>query len=39
MENLQKERCNTMTSQEATHPSTILSQARLIAEFWWDPVH
>ena len=34
-----KKRCNTRTSQEVTHPSTTLAQARLTAEFWWDPVH
>ena len=39
LENLQKERRNTMTSQEVTHPITTLAQARLAAEFWWDPVH
>ena len=27
------------TSQEVTHPSTTLTQARFTAEFWWDPVH
>ncbi|WKA09035.1 hypothetical protein VitviT2T_026713 [Vitis vinifera] len=31
--------CNTRTSQEVTHPSTTLAQARLTAEFRWDPVH
>ena len=31
--------CNTRTSQGVTHPSTTLAQARLTAEFWWDPVH
>ena len=30
--------CNTGTSQEVTHPSTTPAQARLTAEFWWDPV-
>ena len=34
-----KEGCNTRTSQEVTHPSTTLAQARFTAEFWWDPVH
>ena len=35
-----KKKCNTTTSQEeVTHPSTTLAQARLSAEFWWDPVH
>ena len=29
----QKEGCNTRTSQEVTHPSTTLAQARLTAEF------
>ena len=33
LENLQKERCNTRTSQEITHPSTTLAQARFTAEF------
>ena len=28
-----KKRCNTRTSQEVTHPSTTLAQARLTAEF------
>ncbi|CAJ1935481.1 unnamed protein product [Sphenostylis stenocarpa] len=28
-----KKRCNTRTSQEVTHPSTTLAQARLAAEF------
>ena len=28
-----KEGCNTRTSQEVTHPSTTLAQARLTAEF------
>uniref|UniRef100_A0A6N2L9C8 Uncharacterized protein n=1 Tax=Salix viminalis TaxID=40686 RepID=A0A6N2L9C8_SALVM len=28
-----RERCNTRTSQEVTHPSTTLAQARLTAEF------
>ncbi|CAJ1935522.1 unnamed protein product [Sphenostylis stenocarpa] len=39
-----KKRCNTRTSQEVTHPSTTLAQARLTAEFdgircisaWYD---
>ncbi|MED6130131.1 hypothetical protein PIB30_115043, partial [Stylosanthes scabra] len=31
--NGQKKRCNTRTSQEVTHPSTTLAQARLTAEF------
>ncbi|CAJ1935483.1 unnamed protein product [Sphenostylis stenocarpa] len=39
-----KKRCNTRTSQEVTHPSTTLAQARLAAEFdgircislWYD---
>jgi hypothetical protein len=31
--------CNTRTSREVTHPSTTLAQARLTAEFRWDPVH
>ncbi|KAF9663327.1 hypothetical protein SADUNF_Sadunf17G0032600 [Salix dunnii] len=35
----QKEGCNTRTSQEVTHPSTTLAQARLTSEFGWDPVH
>ena len=30
--------CNTRTSREVTHPSTILAHGRLTAEFWWDPV-
>ncbi|CAJ1935526.1 unnamed protein product [Sphenostylis stenocarpa] len=38
------DRCNTRTSQEVTHPSTTLAQARLTAEFdgircisaWYD---
>ena len=30
---------NIMTSQEVTHPSTTLAQARLTAELRWDPVH
>ena len=34
-----KKKSNTTTSQEVSHPSTILAQARLAAEFWWDPVH
>ena len=34
-----KRGCNTRTSQEVTHLSTALAQARLTAEFWWDPVH
>ena len=38
IENQQKEGCNTRTSQEVTHPSTTLAQARLTSEFWWDPV-
>ncbi|KAF9663316.1 hypothetical protein SADUNF_Sadunf17G0027600 [Salix dunnii] len=29
----QKEGCNTRTSQEVTHPSTTLAQARLTSEF------
>uniref|UniRef100_A0A6N2LAW0 Uncharacterized protein n=1 Tax=Salix viminalis TaxID=40686 RepID=A0A6N2LAW0_SALVM len=29
----QNEGCNTRTSQEVTHPSTTLAQARLTAEF------
>ncbi|KAF9663322.1 hypothetical protein SADUNF_Sadunf17G0029900 [Salix dunnii] len=29
----QKEGCNTRTSQEVTHPSTTLFQARLTSEF------
>ncbi|KAF9663320.1 hypothetical protein SADUNF_Sadunf17G0028900 [Salix dunnii] len=29
----QKEGCNTRTSQEVTHPSTTLAQARLTLEF------
>ena len=29
----QKEGCNTRNSQEVTHPSTALAQARLTAEF------
>ena len=33
-----KRECNTRTSQEVTHPSTTLAQARLTSEFWWDPV-
>lgn len=33
-----KKGCNTRTSQGVTHPSTTLAQARLTAEFWWDPV-
>src|SRR5512144_690184 len=33
-----KEGCNTRTSQEVTHPSTTLAQARLTSEFRWDPV-
>ncbi|KAJ0034804.1 hypothetical protein Pint_25357 [Pistacia integerrima] len=28
-----KEGCNTRTSQEVTHPSTALAQARLTSEF------
>ena len=35
----QKRKCNTRTSQEVTHPSTTLAQARLTAEFWWDPIN
>ncbi|KAH9287794.1 hypothetical protein KI387_031911, partial [Taxus chinensis] len=31
--------CDTGTSQEVTHPSTTLAQARLTTEFRWDPVH
>ena len=38
-EKIKKKRCNTRTSQEVTHPSTTLAQARLTAEFRWDPVH
>jgi hypothetical protein len=34
-----KEGCNTRTSQRVTQASTTLAQARLTAEFWWDPVH
>src|SRR3954465_10071034 len=33
-----KKECNTRTSQEVTHPSTTLAQARLTSEFEWDPV-
>ena len=33
IENQQKEGCNTKTSQEVTHPSTTLAQARLTSEF------
>ena len=32
-EKIEKKRCNTRTSQEVTHPSTTLAQARLTAEF------
>ena len=38
-ENNIKKRCNTRTSQEATHPSTTQGQAHLIVVFLWDPVH
>ena len=34
-----KEGYNMRTSQEITHPCTTLAQARLTAEFGWDPVH
>ena len=37
--NKNKKWCNTRTSREVTRPSTTLAQARLTAEFWWDPVH
>ncbi|CAJ1935476.1 unnamed protein product [Sphenostylis stenocarpa] len=32
-----KKRCNTRTSQEVTHPSTTLAQARLSCGVRWDP--
>ena len=32
-ENRRKKGCNTRTSQEVTHPSTTLAQARLTSEF------
>lgn len=31
--------CDAWTSEEVTHPSTTLAQARLGAEFSWDLVH
>ena len=34
----EKKGCNTGTSQKVTHSSTTPAQARLTAEFRWDPV-
>ena len=34
-----KKRYKTRTSEEVTHRSITLAQARLTALFWWDPMH